>query len=85
MVEHVNTCWKSRPLYLERLTLVVVGKSRATTTIGDKVKGGDCCCSPVVAVDLKLNHFRIYYINSFDIRNRLQRGVRRAAAGDGQR
>ncbi|XP_032780341.2 SID1 transmembrane family member 1 isoform X3 [Daphnia magna] len=25
MVEHVNTCWKSRPLYLERLTLVVVG------------------------------------------------------------
>ncbi|XP_046437475.1 SID1 transmembrane family member 1-like isoform X6 [Daphnia pulex] len=67
MVEHVNTCWKSRPLYLERLTLVVVGKSRATTTIGDKVKGSDCCCAPVVAVDLKLNHFRIYYINSFDI------------------
>lgn len=61
MVEHVNTCWKSRPLYLERLTLVVVGKSRATTTIGDKVKGGDCCCAPVVAVDFKLNHFRIYY------------------------
>jgi hypothetical protein len=67
MVEHVNTCWKSRPLYLERLTLVVVGKSRATTPIGDKVKGGDCCCAPVVAVDLKLNHFRIYYINSSDI------------------
>jgi hypothetical protein len=45
MVEHVNTCWKSRPLYLERLTLVVVGKVRlvlttTTTTIGDKVKGG---------------------------------------------
>lgn len=26
VVEHVNTCWKSRPLYLERLTLVVVGR-----------------------------------------------------------
>lgn len=25
MIEHVSTCWKSRPLYLERLTLVVVG------------------------------------------------------------
>ena len=27
MVEHVNTCWKSKPLYLERLTLVVVGNN----------------------------------------------------------
>lgn len=27
MIEHVSTCWKSRPLYLERLTLVVVGMS----------------------------------------------------------